>query len=136
KGEMPDFDQIKLDIFSLLNKAMKQNPNDKPFGIFVDINLPRPKDLQNSSETWKTIYFEKLKNEGASIFGKNPPTFLVITNSAWHYDKDNLTSGGEFFLTIPTSSNVKFPIKNEITYQSIVRGLERFSQIPNDDLTW
>lgn len=136
KGVMPNFDEIKLDIFSLLNKAMKQNPNDKPFGIFIDINLPRPKNLQNSDETWKTIYFEKLKNEGASIFGENPPTFLAITNSAWHYDKDNLTSGGEFFLTIPTSQNVKFPLKNEVTFQSITRALTKFSQIPEDDLSW
>ena len=133
KGELPSFDELKLDIFSLMNKAMAQNPNDKPFGIFIDINVPRQQNLKNQ-EKWKEKLFEKLRLEGASIFGENPPTFLAVTNSAWHYDRDNLTSAGEFFLSIPTSKNVKFPFTNNITFQAITRALPKFSQIPKDDI--
>jgi hypothetical protein len=135
-GDLPSFDEIKIDIFSLFNKAMMQNPNDKPFGVYIDINLPRPKHFQGINRDWKEIYFEKLQLEGASIFGETPPTFVAITNSAWHYDKDNLTSAGEFYLTVPTSPKVKFPFKNEITLQAIMRSLTKFSQIPKDDLNW
>lgn len=134
KGEMPSFDEIKLDIFSLMNKAMLQNPNNKPFGIFIDINLPRKQNNQSQDKKWKEMLFEKLRLEGARIFGENPPTFLAVTNSAWHYDKDNTTSAGEFFLSVPTSKDVKFLIKNNITFQAITQALTKFSQIPKDDL--
>jgi hypothetical protein len=39
-GEVPDRASLKFDVEHLYKRALKQCPNDKPFGIFIDVNLP------------------------------------------------------------------------------------------------
>lgn len=131
KGDIPDFNKLKLDIFGLYSQAMEQNPNDKPFGVFIEINLPR---FKNQRIQWKELMFEKLLREGISIFGSNVPNFLAITNCAWHYDGVETATNEEFLLLIPDAKTVKYPLQNEITYQTILRSMNLFAKIPEDKL--
>jgi len=136
KGELPGFDEVKLDIFSLYNQAMEQNPNDKPFGVFIDINLPRYK---SQSKSWKDLMMEKIYSEGVSVFGSVAPSFLAIINCAWHYDGSNTATNEEFLLLFPNvmfpeTQIVKFPVKHQIAHQNIVRAMNLFSKLPEDKL--
>lgn len=129
KGNLPDFENLKIDIFGLYNDAMKQNPGDRPFGVFIDINLPRTLE---SKIDWKNQFFEKLTVEGSAIFGEVSPTFLAITNCAWHYDGEFMATPEEYVLLFPSVDTVRFPIKSEITHETVLRALAKFSKIPDD----
>jgi hypothetical protein len=130
----------ELDIFRNYNQALEQNPRDRPFGVFIDIDLPhfRPEH----SFFWKESLFDLYLQKKVKMFdysGKRfsveecpPPSFLVITNSAWHYEQENRAGKGEN--SIIFRKKAKFPIKNLVTMQAIEKAVRSFGKLPTDTL--
>lgn len=133
EGQPDNIDEATLDIFSLYNKAMEKDPGTRPFGVFIDINLPRYFD---GRKTWGDLFFEKLSKERLSMFGRVVPSFLAITNCAWHYDGERQATKEEFILYIPPKNtrNLMFPLRHSITEKTLKRSLEMFSKIPDESL--
>ena len=123
----------KLDIFGLYNDAMTHNPKNKPFGVFIDINLPHYRP--NHQWFWKDAIRKKLKEKGNSFFGKPAPCFIAITNSAWHYEKSKRAGKGEGIICGTKSSFVDFPIKNPITFKAIQKAVQSFGKLPEDSIS-
>lgn len=132
KGEMPDLNKVKADIFSLYNQAMEQNPMNKPFGIFIDINVPHQPNSHVTEKTWVADIMTKLEIKGDEIFGSIIPTFVAITNSAWHYEGKETAGLGEFIFLVPQRS--PRPLTNPVTVEAVSRGLSLFSAIPQENL--
>jgi hypothetical protein len=131
KGAMPDFSAIKADIFGKYNEAMEQNPRDKPFGVYIDINLPHESDVPIPSRQWISDLLKKVESQRGAIFGPTSPNFLVVTNSAWHYEGESRAEAGEFMIVMPR--NPPHPLKNPVTMEAIGRSLNTFSAIPDED---
>lgn len=131
KGEIPDLASAKADIFGLYNEAMKQNPSDKPFGVFIDINVPHQHDLPVTAKTWVEDIMQKLNAKQESVFGAAIPTFVVITNSAWHYEGKERAKPGEFMMLIP--EHPLHRVNNIVTLEAVNHALTIFSDIPQED---
>lgn len=131
KGEMPDFSSIRADIFGKYNEAMEQNPGGKPFGVFIDINVPHESDAPIPSRQWISDLLKKVESKQGANFGTTAPNFLVVTNSAWHYEGEYKAEAGEFMIVMPR--NPPYPFKNPVTMEAIGRALNVFSAIPDED---
>jgi hypothetical protein len=68
-----DIDQLFID-------AIGQNPNDRPFAIFIDVNVP-PGTKQGKLADWQgEILARQIGEQNVSLIG--------LTNFAWHYQED------------------------------------------------
>lgn len=132
KGDLPNFDEVYLDFLHLYNKAMEQNPKDKPFGVFIDIN--RPQNREGNKWFWKDALYEKIQKEGDNFWGNIAPSFLAMTNSGWHYEKANRAGKGEGRIVGTLSQKNLYPIEKELTFKAIEIAMKRFGKIPNDSL--
>lgn len=131
RGNRPDFTTVKADIFRLYNKAMQQNPGDKPFGIFIDINLPHEADAPIPARQWIEDLLQKIEQGQEAVFGTAAPTIVVISNSAWHYEGETPAEKGEYMLFRPP--HAPFQFENPLTVEAIWRALNVFSAIPDEE---
>lgn len=120
----------KLDILGLYNDAMKHNPKDKPFGLFIDINLPHHR--AEHQWFWKDEVHEKLSQNGISFFRCPAPNFLAVTNSGWHYQKDKRAGVGEGLILGSEFKDIDFPFKDPITLLAVKKALNMFGTLPKD----
>jgi hypothetical protein len=132
KGDLPDLGVMKADIFSLYNEATLQNPGDKPFGVFIDINLPSQRDRTTLERDWVKDLLLKINREERSVFGSPPPAFVGITNSGWFYEGKSPAGWGESLaFVLPNASH---PLKAPLTIEALHEALKLFSIIPDEDI--
>jgi hypothetical protein len=131
KGDVPDFGVVKADIFSLYNQAMEQSPGDKPFGVFIDINVPHQSNRPLHARDWINSLLQKIAEEKGALFGSVSPNFIAVTNSAWHYEAKSEAAPGEYMLVL--SPRPPFPLNNPLTLEAVNRALNVFSEIPDED---
>jgi hypothetical protein len=127
-GERPDLSSVNADIFRLFNEAMEQDPADRPFAVFIDINLPHPEDVPLLERGWITEILDKLEAKGEATFGRVLPTFLTVTNSAWHYEGHDTAQPAEMLRAMPI--NAPFTLKHAETIRALGRLIGVFSAIP------
>jgi SEC-C motif len=85
-GEAKDEIKLSADVYNLYREATEQNPGDKPFAIFIDINLPHQPARGGADKTWTAEVEEILKRYGAANLGNPAPfSFVFFTNFAWHF---------------------------------------------------
>jgi hypothetical protein len=131
KGDLADLGVIKTDIFSLYNEALLQNPGDRPFGVFIDINLPSQRDRMVIDRDWVNKLLQKINQEGKSVFGSFPPAFVGITNSGWFYEGKSPAGRGESLAFV--LSDASHPLKIPLTIEALNEALKLFSIIPDED---
>jgi hypothetical protein len=131
KGERPDFTAVRADIFSLYNQAMGQHPKDRPFGVFIDVNVPHQTNRPLPDRDWINNLRQKLAEEKEALFGAVSPNFLAVTNSAWHYEAKSEAAPGEYMLVI--APNPPFRFNNPLTLEAVNRALSIFSDIPDEN---
>jgi hypothetical protein len=132
EGDLPDLSIIKTDIFSLYNEAMSQNPSDKPFGVFIDINLPSQRDRATIDRDWVKNLLQKIEQEGKSVFRSPPPAFVGITNSGWFYEGKSPAGRGESLAFV--LQDATHPLKTPLTIEALFEALNLFSIIPDEDI--
>ena len=132
KGDLPDLDVIKTDIFSLYNKAMLQNPGDRSFGVFIDINLPSQRDRMVIDRDWVNKLLQKIHQEGKSVFRSPPPAFVGITNSGWFYEGKSPAGQGESLAFV--LQDATHPLKIPLIIEALFEALKLFSIIPDEDV--
>jgi hypothetical protein len=130
KGELPDFRAVRADIFGLYNEAMQQNPNDRPFGVFIDINVPHQSNRPLFARDWISNLLQKIAEEKEALFGSISPNFLAVTNSAWHYEAKSDAEPGEYMLAL--APNPSFQFNNPLTVEAVNQALNVFSDIPDE----
>lgn len=116
-------------------KAMKQNPEDKPFLIFFDINAPQAPDLPPLEKPWiKEVKKLHDKTPLNSPENPDPCSGELFTNYSFHYQEENQATSGEYLVTIPLYS--KFPIKRSGFWDVIQLALNSYGNVPNLDIEY
>lgn len=124
---------LKGDIGRLLSTALKQNPNDKPFMIFIDINSPlTPKIAMGEKQWFKDI--EKTVGRLGAPIKSNPDPYngIFFTNFSSHYQTEKEADPNEHLAVIPLYS--KLPLPNPRFLDMIVSALNHYGSVPNLDL--
>ncbi len=121
------------DIQRLYRHAMKQNPGDMPFLIFIDMNSPQTPDITWQDKPWvkdikKMIDKSPLHNPQNS----DPCSGLIFTNYSYHYQTENEAQHGEHLLTIPL--HPVYRIQRGDFFTRLEKALSSYGNIPNLDI--
>lgn len=120
------------DIQRLYRHALKQNPGNMPFIIFIDMNAPQTPGSPWEEKPWgKDIKKMLSKVPLNSPANPDPCTTLIFTNYSYHYQTENEALPGEHLLTIPLHS--VFPIHNPNFFTRIEAALKNYGNVPNLD---
>jgi hypothetical protein len=132
EGDPPSSETLTADVQSLWNQALEQAPDDRPFAIFIDVNLPHEPDKGWTHKKWVGEIEQLLKQyPQATPENPSPYTFLVFTNFAWHYEGPNAAAGAEAIVVVHNPT--KFPLKDLRTFESVLRSLDSYGVVSNEE---
>lgn len=135
EGEPLTREQFRVGITDLLRKAVAKRPENRPYIIFVDANMP-PEIAANDQEVWLSEVSQSIASVGhgystAGVFEGGPFNLLVLTNWPDHYGApgDSLPEGLGF-TTEPLNPAVR--IKDRSIIQEIERAVSQYGIIPKE----
>jgi hypothetical protein len=132
EGDPPSSERLSADVQSLFNQAVEQAPNNRPFAIFIDVNLPHEPEKGWTQKKWVADIEQLLKQyPQATPENPSPYTFLVFTNFAWHYEGSNAAAGAEAILVVHNPT--KFPLRDLRTLESLLRSLDSYGVVSNEE---
>jgi hypothetical protein len=128
-GEARDAADLKADVYNLYKEATEQNPGDKAFAIFIDINLPHQPNQPGSDKTWAADLEAILKRYGkANPSNPAPFSFVFFTNFAWHFRGREVAHTPEhLFFFIPNASHQI----SQQTFDAIGRAVQGYGALPS-----
>ena len=95
----------KTDVRNLYKKALQKDSGGHPLVILVDVNRPFEPGMPPGQKAWQKDVFEMFERlpENAP---HNPAceALLVLTNFAWHHDRDGIAGPGEYMFALPSWS--------------------------------
>lgn len=132
-NEEGSFDKGTTDrnIFPLLKKALKKDPQNLPFLIFFDLNLPPNSNQGNEFEAQKQIV-DAVENLKRSMKENEPASFslIIFTNVPFHYgDPNNEPPLTEYCFISPV--NPRYFIPEEFK-KDLIDSLSRYGHIPRE----
>lgn len=121
------------DIQRLYRHALKQNPGNLPFIVFIDLNSPITPNIKIENKPW----FKDIKKmlQKAPLFDSSNPdpcTALVFTNYSYHYQTEKEALPGEHLLIWPEYP--KYHINNPSFLSHFEKALTHYGIIPNLDI--
>ncbi|MFA6081208.1 MAG: SEC-C domain-containing protein [Patescibacteria group bacterium] len=133
EGEFNKEREFRSSVSKLYRHALKQRQLDKPFIIFIDMNLPISSGVHPKDVEWmKTI--TKMR-DAAAFSTKGKPSLtnaIIFTNYSYHYGTDKETGSGEWFLE--KSDNPVAPIKSADFGDKFITVLNSYGKVPNIDV--
>lgn len=131
-GNLDEKKLLKGDVQQLLNRALKQNPKDRSFMAFIDLNSPLTPELNFKDKKWVKDILKFMGSYKSTLANPAPCNALFFTNYSFHYQTDKEADLGEFLSFIPTYS--KFPLPNLDFLKMITAALNHYGRVPNIDL--
>lgn len=128
-GEARDSAELTADVYSLYKEATGQNPGNKAFAIFIDINLPHQPTLSGTDKTWASEIEAILTN-----YAKSNPTdpapfsFIFFTNFAWHFQGRQGAHTPEHIFSFVPSAVRQISQK---TFDAIGRAVQAYGSLPS-----
>jgi hypothetical protein len=113
----------RADVEALYRQALEQNPKDKPFAIFLDINLPPQPGRVGFEKTWiedVKMMLNRVLPEPSPL-NPDPHTLLCITNMGGHWERDAIASPSEVVVIL--SKHARFPLKDVSLFERLRRVL-------------
>lgn len=128
-GELDETQAMRGDVSGLLREALRQDPGDQAFMVFIDLNSPLTPGLDVLDKTWA----EDLKNvldqyEEPTIDRPDPMTLLFFTNFSYHYEEGVPASAGEYLSVRPLF--VRHDVDPELLNR-LHAGIGGYGRIPN-----
>jgi hypothetical protein len=129
RGDATDPEAVPATIEGLFADALRQNPGDRAFAVFIDVNLPPQTPLADGRPRW-ALDVEKI----VSRYQQNPDAvapfaLLGVTNQLWHYQRgDEVARQQQSVLFAPSHSTHE--IKRSETFFALLRALEQRGGIP------
>lgn len=121
------------DVQRLYRHALKQNPGNIPFIIFIDINAPQTPGIPWQEKPWvKDIQKMMKKTPLHNPNNPDPSAGLVFTNYSFHYQTENEALPGEHVLTWPLYPI--FPVKDGNFITNLEKALVNYGNVPNLDI--
>jgi hypothetical protein len=98
----------RADVHSLFNKALKKAPDNMPFLVFVDLNIPASPTIPFMEKQWVKDIKKML---GPAPTPENPSKFTgaFFTNYSPQYEKNNIAQPSEALSVLPISEHYKLP---------------------------
>ncbi len=114
-------------------KAQKQNPGDRPFVVFFDINAPQAPNALPLEKPW-VREVKALHDKLPLNTPQNPDEIsgLVFTNYSFHYQKESQATSGEYLLTIPM--HPIYPVGKPEFWNNLQLALGSYGNVPNLDI--
>lgn len=115
----------RADVEGLDRDALAQNPNDKPFAIFIDVNLPPEPERARFDKTWVQdvrAMFDKRPAPTAS--NPDPNVLLCVTNLGGYWEQDVLANPSEVLVIL--SQHARFPLKDVRLFDALRTTLGRY----------
>lgn len=132
-GEFNKEKEFRSSISKLHRHALKQRASDKPFIIFIDMNLPLSPGIEPNKIPWVNTTTKMRDSASFSTKGQLSPTnAIVFTNYSYHYGTGKETGSGEWLLE--KSENPEVPIKSPDFGEKFIAVLQRYGNVPNIDL--
>lgn len=124
---------MKGNVEQLLNRALKQSPQDRPFMIFIDLNSPLTSGVDFEKKQWyKDVEKMMHKKDACTPANPDPYNGIFFTNYAYHYEKNKEISSGETFSILPFFA--KFPLPNSEFVNMLSSALSHYGSVPNIDI--
>jgi hypothetical protein len=84
---------------NLINEALEQNPGDRPFMIFVDLNSPHKNELLIQERPWYQDVWASMQSLKKAT-PDNPDEFnsIFLTNFSYHWQGADKATGGDYLL--------------------------------------
>lgn len=119
---------LKGDIRKLFNRALKKDPGNMPFMIFIDLNSP----LTPATELFEKDWFNDVRRmfdayPTPTADSPDPYTMVCITNYSQHYQGDDIAVSGEHLIV--RSPYVRHPIPSTIL-QQLDKGIAGYGFVP------
>ncbi len=125
-----EFDkEAPAEIKRLYEDAAGQNPDDGPFLIFIDVNLPLTPDMPLMQKEWvkETLqafdYREQEERE-------NRDTGLILTNFGWHFSREEGSPPGENCQA--RVAHPKYPLRQQ-TWEILGRALAEYGRVVDEE---
>jgi hypothetical protein len=129
-----EFDEatVRANVSRQLNEAVGQNPGEKPFIIFIDINVPPTAGLDITEKRWLRDISEILgRKQPFTEDEPDPVSALAVTNYSQHYEAEARASAGEHLISI--SQHVRYPISDDFI-ADLNNALSAYGNVPNFDV--
>jgi hypothetical protein len=122
-GTLPPAEELRADVERLYREALKQDPRNRTFAVFLDVNLPGS-TAAGEAARWQREVFDDWKDKAQQI------GLLGFTNFAWHYRGNELATGPEFILSVPTAT--EHPLRTPETLFCLQRALNAYGVVPSE----
>jgi len=129
-GKVDEKKLLRGDVQKLLNKALKQNPKDRPFVIFIDINAPLTPHVPMEKKKWFTD-IQNMMNTYPAPTTETPDEYagLFFTNFSPHYNGESEAFPNEHLAIIPFHSNYAMP--NPAFGNMLMSAVQNYGFVPN-----
>lgn len=117
----------KIKIYNKLKDTVEKSPKG-PYIIFVDLNFPELKPVQDGKK------IEKLRVEYGKLFENHPdllPNLIVFTNIPFHYGRINF-SPNETSFGFVINKAPRFNLKDDTIVNSIIKSIKKYSFLPSE----
>ncbi len=122
----------RADIAGLYRDALQQNPGDRPFAIFIDVNLPPEPNVEPLRKRWSKEVLSAMESFESSLEKPDPVSVLVFTNYSWHYAGEAEPPSGEHLFAFPLYP--KFAFGDHATREAFISALSAYNVISEDAL--
>lgn len=131
EGNFDENMALRGNIDKLFEKAISQNPGDRPFLIFIDLNLPITPYIKMSDKQWFREIQEKIGARGCSADKPEPFSGVFFTNYSYHYQAEEEFQQGECLSVIPLFSKYALP---EDFLSILINALNNYGFVPEISL--
>ena len=113
RGETDLDKALRGDVENLINEALEQNPGDRPFMIFVDLNSPHKDELPIQQRIWYQDVWASMQSLKKAT-SDDPDEFnsIFLTNFSYHWQGTKKATGGDYLLI--HSGYPKYPLAPEL----------------------
>jgi len=113
----------------LYDSALGQNPDDCPFLIFIDVNLPLTPEVPPMEREWVAEAMQMFSDRHAEGL-QNRDTALILTNFGWHFSREEgATSGETIFARVEFP---KYPVRDE-SWNLLLRALSEYGKVVDEE---
>ncbi len=112
----------------LVSQALEKDPGDRPFMIFVDLNVPLIPGTPVQERAWFRDVWEFMQSLGAPTADRRDEfTAIVLTNFSYHFDGAKPGGGGEHLCVVSKYPRRQLP---EELMGRIMAVVAAYGQIP------
>jgi SEC-C motif len=97
EGPVDESRAARGDVEHLISQALEQDPGNRPFFVFVDLNVPLIPGIPIHERAWYHDVWELMQSMQTPTADRpDPHTAILLTNFSYHWFGTKPSSGGEY----------------------------------------